>query len=100
MKSGPYGKEKKYLGSDMEKDKFLKEFSGKNVSIQRFKGLGEMNADELADTTMNPKTRILKQVIIEDAQKADEVFETLMGEVVEPRKRFIQTHASQAELDV
>jgi len=95
-----WGKERKYLLDEAEKEDFLKNFSNKNVNIQRFKGLGEMNPDELWDTTMNPETRVLKKVLINDAQKADEVFETLMGEEVEPRKRFIQTHAKQAELDI
>lgn len=70
------------------------------VSIQRYKGLGEMNADQLWDTTMDPKTRKMKRVTIEDAAKADETFDILMGADVAPRKRFIQTHAKQAELDV
>ncbi|MFH1565726.1 MAG: DNA gyrase subunit B [bacterium] len=95
-----WNKERKYLLNDAEKDAFLKTSNHKNVTIQRFKGLGEMNPDELWETTMNPETRVLKRVIIDDARKADEVFQTLMGEEVEPRKRFIQTHAKQAELDV
>jgi len=95
-----WSKERKYLLDDEEKDKFLKNSTYKNVIIQRFKGLGEMNPDELWETTMNPETRVLKNIAIEDAQKADETFDILMGEEVEPRKRFIQTHAKQAELDV
>jgi DNA gyrase subunit B len=70
------------------------------VSIQRYKGLGEMNADQLWETTMDPKTRTMKLVTIDDAVKADETFDILMGSDVAPRKRFIQTHAKQAELDV
>ncbi len=70
------------------------------INIQRYKGLGEMNADQLWETTMDPKTRILKQVTVEDAAKADETFDILMGADVAPRKRFIQTHAKQADLDV
>jgi DNA gyrase subunit B len=70
------------------------------IAIQRYKGLGEMNADQLWETTMNPKTRVMKQVEVPDAALADETFEILMGADVAPRKRFIQTHAKQAELDV
>jgi len=70
------------------------------MTIQRFKGLGEMNPEQLWETTMDPKTRILKKIRIEDAAEADEVFTTLMGSEVPPRKRFIQTHAKQAEVDI
>ena len=69
-------------------------------SIQRFKGLGEMNAEQLWDTTMNPENRILLQVTMDNAERADETFSMLMGEEVPPRKRFIQTHAKTATLDV
>ncbi len=71
------------------------------VTIQRYKGLGEMNAEQLWETTMNPATRIMKQVTIEDAEKADEIFDILMGAEVAPRKRFIQTHAKSVQnLDI
>lgn len=70
------------------------------ISIQRYKGLGEMNAEQLWETTMDPKSRTMKLVTIDDAAKADETFDILMGADVAPRKRFIQTHAKQAELDV
>lgn len=93
------GKETHYALSEQEKDKLVVELSD-HLTIQRFKGLGEMNPEQLWETTMNPKTRLLKQVTIEDAQKADEVFNMLMGEEVLPRKRFIQTHAKTAELDI
>jgi len=73
--------------------------SGK-VRIQRYKGLGEMNADELSETTMNQQNRILKQVAIEDAQSADKVFDILMGTDVSSRKSFIQSNAKMANLDI
>lgn len=71
-----------------------------SVNIQRYKGLGEMNAEQLWDTTMNPDTRILKQVTIESAAEADRVFSMLMGDEVAPRREFIETHAKYARIDV
>ncbi|MBN1618761.1 DNA topoisomerase (ATP-hydrolyzing) subunit B [Candidatus Dojkabacteria bacterium] len=97
------GKEKIYLMNDEEKEKFSEEIknSGKTVpDISRFKGLGEMMPEELWKTTMDPKTRILKKVSIEDSQEADKVFDMLMGTEVPPRRRFIQTYAKYANLDV
>ena len=94
-------KEFYYAYNDAEKDSILKlKANGKKISIQRYKGLGEMNPDQLWETTMNPQTRIMKQINIEDASEADHVFSMLMGNEVPPRKRFIQTHAKNATLDI
>jgi DNA gyrase subunit B len=89
-----------YTYSETEKEEYIKTLKGAKVSLQRYKGLGEMNPEQLWETTMNPNQRILKQVEVEDAQKADEVFTMLMGEEVPPRKKFIQTHAKMATLDI
>ncbi|MCH7568672.1 MAG: DNA topoisomerase (ATP-hydrolyzing) subunit B [Nanoarchaeota archaeon] len=88
-----------YVYSDKELKKVIEKL-GSNVNVQRFKGLGEMNADQLWDTTMNPGTRLLNKVLIEDAVKADETFSKLMGTDVEPRKKFIAEKAHEAEVDV
>lgn len=92
------GKESYYVYSDEEKDLLLTEMP--SALVQRFKGLGEMNPEQLWETTMNPESRTLKLINIEDAQKADETFTMLMGEEVPPRKKFIQAHAQYAELDI
>ena len=96
------GKEQHWVYSEQEKDELLNEAKdGKNVEIQRYKGLGEMNAEQLWETTMNPETRTMLQVTVEDAIEADRIFTQLMGEEVPPRKRFIQAHAAQVRnLDV
>jgi DNA gyrase subunit B len=96
------GKESFYVYSDEEKDAVIAKHKGTKFipSIQRYKGLGEMNPEQLWETTMNPQNRILKQIGMEDAAQADEVFSMLMGDEVLPRKRFIQTHAKSANLDV
>jgi DNA gyrase subunit B len=92
-------KEDFYVYSDEELKIILKKV-GENSDVQRFKGLGEMNPQQLWDTTMNPRTRILKRVAIEDAVEADTIFSILMGEEVAPRKKFIIEHAHEAFLDV
>jgi DNA gyrase subunit B len=95
------GKKIKYAYTEEEKEKYLQSLpSTESYAVQRYKGLGEMNPQQLWETTMDPQTRILKRVDIIDAQKADEIFRTLMSEDVPPRKKFITTHAHLANLDV
>ncbi|HHY39931.1 MAG TPA: DNA topoisomerase (ATP-hydrolyzing) subunit B [Syntrophaceticus sp.] len=95
------GKKVQYVYSDQELDRLLKNMNTGNVTIQRFKGLGEMNPDQLWETTMDPENRTMLQVSLEDAVQADEIFTILMGEKVEPRREFIQTHAKEVRnLDV
>lgn len=94
------GKEVVYVYDEEEKEKTRKKMGNGKVSVQRYKGLGEMNPSQLWETTMDPDNRTLKRVAIEDAEEADRTFTMLMGKEVAPRKRFIQTHAKFAELDV
>ncbi|MBU2595489.1 DNA topoisomerase (ATP-hydrolyzing) subunit B [Patescibacteria group bacterium] len=91
------GKEEHWIYSDGEKNEILAEQKDKKINIQRYKGLGEMNPEQLWETTMNPEKRTLLQVAIEDAEEADKIFSTLMGDEVLPRKRFIQTYAKKVQ---
>lgn len=95
-------KEVRYAFTEAEREQASKELGAGNlnVNVQRYKGLGEMNPEQLWETTMDPTRRMLKQITLEEASKVDAVFTTLMGDEVPPRKKFIQTHAKLANLDV
>jgi DNA gyrase subunit B len=97
------GKDQEYAWNDQERKGLIARFGqGKDDSVttQRYKGLGEMNAEQLWETTMNPITRTLKQVTIDSLSQADGVFSMLMGDEVPPRREFIETHARYARIDV
>lgn len=93
------GQKKRYAWSDKERDEIAESYSG-GVSIQRYKGLGEMNAEQLWDTTMNPEFRTLRQVAIENGTEADRIFSMLMGDEVPPRREFIEKNAIYANIDI
>jgi DNA gyrase subunit B len=97
------GKEQEYAYNDDQRKIVVERIAGgkeDSVHIQRYKGLGEMNAEQLWETTMNPDTRTLKQVTIDSAAEADRIFSMLMGEEVPPRREFIEKHAKYAKLDI
>ena len=92
------GQQERYCWTEKERDEITAEM-GKGVHVQRYKGLGEMNSHQLWETTMNPDTRILRKVTIDNAAEADRVFSMLMGDEVPPRREFIEKHAHYANID-
>ena len=93
------GSNERYCWTEQERDDIVEQMGVKGVHVQRYKGLGEMNAQQLWDTTMNPETRILRQVTIENAAEADRIFSMLMGDEVPPRREFIEKNACYADID-
>ena len=97
------GSKQAYAWDDDQRDRLVMEFKGSSdasVGIQRYKGLGEMNAEQLWDTTMNPEFRTLRQVTIENAAESDNIFSMLMGDDVPPRREFIEANAKYANIDI
>ena len=91
------GKQERYAFTEEERDKYIAELGTTGVTASRYKGLGEMNADQLRETTMDPATRTLKRITIDDAVEADNIFTLLMGDKVEPRRQYIENNAKYAE---
>ena len=94
------GKNSRYCWTEEEREATLAEYGSKGAHVQRYKGLGEMNAHQLWETTMSPETRILRQVTIESAAETDRIFSMLMGDDVPPRREFIERHAKYANIDI
>ena len=98
------GAKSEYAWDDEQRDRIVEQMRGKSpassVGIQRYKGLGEMNAEQLWDTTMNPENRTLRQVTIDNAAECDQIFSMLMGDDVPPRREFIEKNAKYANVDI